>query len=525
MAEVHEGLAFPIAALLEQAEHEPERVVCVAGEQEWSAARLAQESADVAAGLVSCGVESGSRVALHLENTIHAVIACLACLRVGAVVLPLNPRLTTTELSDLVERAGPVLYVGDPALYPRFADVPQALVPSERRFLVPTGEAAESDAGVRRWEELYGAARVADARMGPDAPAFLLSTSGSTGPSKLVIWSHHTLAGLSLSAGGRGIATGDVLPLITPLMHAGGLYFLLNAITQRATVVLVVRFEAGAVLDAMQARGCTSVFGLPFMCAQLARQQRARPRDLATLRRAVVAGDVCPPDVEADFQEVLGIALLSCWSSTEDAGSTNPLERPGPFMRLLPQARATVVDADGAEVPDGQSGEMLISSPTLSPGYWISPTRVQAHQGGVLHTGDLVVRLGPDVLRYVGRSKDLIVRAGSNISPAEVEHALRAHPAVLEAAVAGVADPDLGQRVGAALVLDVEQGLSVGEVLREVGRDVAAYKLPERTVVVNAVPRNALTKVDRAAVARLLDEHGSQDDHSAAQQDAEDTKS
>jgi long-chain acyl-CoA synthetase len=185
-------------------------------------------------------------------------------LRIGSVAVPLNTRLTAPERRDLIDRTGPVLFFGE--------DDPGPLPAAER--------------------ESPGAA--IDVDVDAESPAILLATSGSTGKSKIVVWSHRTLAALHLSGDGRGIGPSDVIPVMTPLMHASGIYHLLTALTQRAVVVLIRSFDPGAVLDAVQRHGITTMFGLPFMCSALAAEQRDRPRDTSTLRYGLVAGDSLP---------------------------------------------------------------------------------------------------------------------------------------------------------------------------------------------------------------------------------------
>ena len=172
-------------------------------------------------------------------------------------------------------------------------------------------------------------------------------------------------------------------------------------------------------------------------------------------------------------------------------------------MQVLPQASARIVSVQAGDVVRGEVGELLVSSPTTSPGYWDEPgtSALDAHG---FRSGDLVTELRPGVLRYAGRSKDLIVRGGSNIAPQEVEEVLRAYPGVVDVGVAGYPDAELGQRVGAVLV-GVDSSTDLTTDLRRwaTGR-LASYKVPELVVAVPEVPRNRLTKVDRNAVTALL---------------------
>lgn len=171
------------------------------------------------------------------------------------------------------------------------------------------------------------------------------------------------------------------------------------------------------------------MIGLPFMYAELTREQESSPRDVSTLRTACSFGDVCPAGVEADFGRVFGVALRSAWAATEDCGMTILDPRPGPYIKAIPQARAEVVRPDGRKADRGEVGEMATRSPTTIPGYWEGSGGYMPLPGGVFRTGDLARELSPGLLQYVGRAKDLIIRGGSNISPQEVESAPEQKPA------------------------------------------------------------------------------------------------
>jgi long-chain acyl-CoA synthetase len=485
----------PVAELLRPAREEPDRIAMVADGHPWTCAQLAEQSGRLAAGLAAYGVAAGARIALQLYNTPDAVLALLACLRIGAIAVPLNTRLTAPELCDLIERTGPVLYFGEHDLRPRLASVPESLLPEKARFVAA---AAGITASRTSWPDLFGKPAAHAGELDSDSPAILLPTSGSTGKSKIVIWSHRTLAALHLSGDGRGIGSGDVIPVMTPLMHGSGAYHLFTALAQHATVVLIHSFEPGTVLDAMQRHRITTLFGLPFMCAALAREQLLRPRDASTLRSGFVAGDACPAEIVSEFSWALGAPLRSFWAATEDVGATTAGCEPGPYTRVIPEATVRIVAADGRTAARGTVGEMLVSSPTTTPGYWNGPSDLTPMPDGVFHSGDLVREREPGVLEYVGRAKDIIVRGGSNISPSEIEQALRSHPAVLDAGVAGLPDPALGQRVGALVVLTPGISRSSLQDIRSwLGERLAAWKLPEHIRAVDDIPRNALTKIDR----------------------------
>lgn len=494
----------PLSALSERARMRPDEIVLVCGYRQWTAGSLLDKTDRLASALASRGVRPGDRVAIHMFNIAEAAIAYLACLRLGAIAAPLNTRFKTEELASWVARMTPAIYLGQVDLYGNFAGVPQDLLPDARRFLV--GSPAGS---VGRWSELIenrdsGGNFVSPA---PDATAVLLATSGTTsGRSKLVVWTHRTVAALTGAGAARGFFDGGIRPLATPLMHASGVSALmLTCLTLGCTLVLVPWFDPDLVLDAIERHRGTSFGGLPYMFAALTRCQAERPRDTASLKLCTVAGDACPTWIAQSFREQFGLPLLGMWGSTEDSGATIPSGNAGALTRLVPGAQARVVDAVGTDVAEGQMGELWLKSQSTTPGYWEGPGKITPLPDGYFRTGDLVRMTGTDEFEYVARTKDIIVRGGSNISPLEIEEVLQSCPQVVEAAVAGVADPALGQRVGALLVIEgpvTDQVVSA--VLSTVRQRLADYKVPEVVALANQLPRGASTKIDRKAVAAIL---------------------
>jgi acyl-CoA synthetase (AMP-forming)/AMP-acid ligase II len=502
---MHVSLVSPIVALWRRAQDEPDRIAMVAEDGPWTTARLVRKSERLAAGLLARGVAAGDRMALHLHNTSDTVVALLACVRIGAVAVPLNTQLTTPELSDLIARTCPLLYLGEHDLYSRVAPMTETLLPKKSRFLAAPPGTTTSGLGWPQLANIDDCSTLDKVEPELDSPAFLLSTSGSTGISKIVVWSHRNLAALHLSGNGRGISHDDVLPIMTPLMHASGVYHLFTALAQGAVAVLINPFEPGAVLDAVQKHRITTTFGMPYMCSALAHEQQRRPRDVSSLRAGFVSGDTCPAEIVSEFSHVFDAPLRAFWAATEDVGSTVAAVDTGPCVRIVPEATVHIIDSDGHAVFPGAMGEMLVSSPTTTPGYWHGPGDYTPMPGGFFHTGDLVCEREPGLLEYLGRAKDVIVRGGAKISPTEVEEALRSHPAVADAGVAGLPDATLGQRVGALVVYAAGRDRPSNHDLASwLSARLAAWKVPEHLHAADAIPRNALTKIDRAVVRHEL---------------------
>jgi long-chain acyl-CoA synthetase len=206
------------------------------------------------------------------------------------------------------------------------------------------------------------------------------------------------------------------------------------------------------------------------------------------------------------FEAAFGAPLRNVWAATEVIGSHRHGLQPGPVSRIAPGAEIRLVDDEGREVPRGKIGEFLVRGPYVTVGYWVGPDRIDpATSDGWYHSGDLMRQGEGDELWFVGRKKDIIIRGGSNISPVEVERVLLSHPLVNDAAVFGVPDPVLGQRVAA--VVQLSSGVddaALGDILSDTKQQLADYKVPELLLAVNAVPRNPLGKVDRRAAATAM---------------------
>ena len=495
------------ATLFHYLETRRKKVAFSKGKDLWTYERLAIEVERLTRGLVERGLRKGDRVALHMANLPEFVIAYHACFRIGAIAAPLNIRFKTAELRPLLQRLRPALYIGQAALYDQVAPIESSVLRSNDRFVV---DGHVNDPRVQPWTSLLAENDGKPVRVTPDvdAPAVLLTTSGTTGQPKFVI---HTLATLSRMA--EAVAHWDldgdqITALFCPMVHVSGLLTLLACFHFGVPFVLLERFEPGAVLDSIERHRCTWVLGLPFMFAALLQQQRARARKVDSLRTCLVSGDVCPPQLQAQFPALFGIPLRSVWASTEACGSLTYGVQPGPVSRIVPGARVRLVDDQHGPVARGEVGELAVRGPHVTIGYWAGPGQItDAPQGGWFYTGDLMRQDEKGNLWFVSRKKHLIIRGGSNIAPVEIERVLMSHPAVRDAAVVGVPDPELGERVaGFVQLADDAHGVEVKEIQAVATERLADYKVPETLQIVDEIPRNALGKIDRRLLLTMNSE-------------------
>src|ERR1700677_282340 len=243
------------------------------------------------------------------------------------------------------------------------------------------------------------------------------------------------------------------------------------------------------------------------MFAGLVHHQRACRRNVDSLRTCLVGGDVCPPQLQDQFSAVFGIPLRSLWAATEACGSLTYGLQPGPVSRVVPGAQVRLVDDHHVLVPRGEVGELVVRGPHVTIGYWAGPGQIKdPPKEGWFHTGDLMRQDEKGDLWFVSRKKQLIIRGGSNISPVEVERVLMDHPAVSDAAVVGVPDPVLGQRVaGFVQLADSAQSVDRNEILAFAAERLADYRVPETLEIVGEIPRNTIGKINRLLLTMIAE--------------------
>lgn len=434
------------------------------------AATLDRRTAALAANLTERGVAPGDRVLWCARATIGSVEALLAVLRCGAVLVPLSPSATGSELDHVVADAAPVLALCDRDRPDAFAGGPPVLRLDElARAAAHTAPPANPP--VRQ----------------PGDDALIVYTSGTTAKPKGAVHTHASLlAGVSALATAWQWGPDDRLILCLPLFHVHGLCAgLFGTLTAGASATVFDRFDEAAVLGAAPAN--TMFFGVPTMYHRLAASGRAS--GLGSLRLCVSGSAPLAPDL---WQQLAGdgVAVLERYGMTETLLTlSNPVvgeRRPGSVGLPLPAVEAALDDADEQGI-----GELLVRGPSLCRGYWGRDAFVP---GDWFATGDLVSVAADGYVTVRGRRTELIITGGHNVYPAEVEAVLSRHPGVVEVAVVGVPSAEWGETVVAFVVGDPDLAS-----LRELAAaELAPFKCPRQVHLIDALPRNALGKVVRA---------------------------
>ncbi|MDH3262044.1 MAG: AMP-binding protein [Acidimicrobiia bacterium] len=457
-----------------RAAQDPSRLCLVADSHRVSFAELDEQVARAAGALVKFGVKDGSRVAVWGAHDLATVRAMWAVPRAGAVLLPINTRLTKREASHQVIDAAVSLVLGH-------GDQPALGVPS-----LDLGEVAD---GVPY-------------RAGPphaDSPHSIVYTSGSSGNPKGVIL---TWANLEAAAGASAevLEHGrkDVWLAVMPLYHVGGMSILIRSARQGGAVVLDP-FEPNRVATHLREGGITLVSLVPTM---LARVMDVDPGPFPDLR-AVLLGAGPAPDSLLARAAAGRVPVLSTYGLTEAASqvATVPLAAAlarHKVVKPVPGMEVRIVDERSEEVPPSTSGSIQIRGAAVSPGYLHDRERLP---GTWFTTGDLGRMDADHNLEVLGRADDTIITGGEKVHPVEVEAAIQDHPEVVEVAVHGVEDPDWGQVVAATVVAPGVDGQSLDQFLRS---RLAGFKVPTRWNFVSSIARTSLGKIDRSRL-RLPD--------------------
>jgi long-chain acyl-CoA synthetase len=492
------GMTHPMSAnlakiLTDSAERDPGATALRLDDAALSYAMLDEASARVAGLLAGSGVGPGDRVGLMLPNVPYFAAAYYGILRLGAVVVPMNVLLKAREVG---------FYLADPAArlvfaWHDFAGAAQAgaTEAGAELVLVAPGE----------FEQLLAAAepRAEVAERAADDTAVILYTSGTTGKPKGAELTHDNLRRNADAARGLfDLGVGDVALGALPLFHSFGQTCGLNAtISGGGCLTLIPRFDPGKALEIIQ-RDRVGIFeGVPTMYSAMLHHPDAGAYDTSSLRVCVSGGSAMPVEVLRAFEERFGCKVLEGYglSETSPVASFNHPDRerkPGSIGTPIEGVEMKAVDEDGAEVPGGEVGEIVIRGHNVMKGYWERPeATAEAIRDGWLSTGDMA-RVDEDGYFFiVDRKKDLIIRGGYNVYPREVEEVLYEHPAVREAAVVGMPDDDLGEEVGAAVALKEGREAGADELQAFVREHVAAYKYPRRIWFVDELPKGPTGKI------------------------------
>jgi fatty-acyl-CoA synthase len=488
------AIRFPTAIALENAD---------TGETTtWS--ELEQRVARLAGELTQTwNIANGDRVAYFAGDTPLTFEVLLACLRIGAIFVPLNRRLSAAELETLTRDAGPRLLLHDDAWLVSATRLAGAthVATADVATLAAAAAGRELASG---WEPL--------ASMDPADPVMLLYTSGTTGLPKGAIVTESMLLAQTVNVlDSMGVSGPPAKYLsVLPLYHAAGILAIaMPTLIRGGAVAVAGKFvpDQAARLLADASYGVTNFNGPPVIYRAIA--DVAGPEsDFSHVRHGMVGGGDLAENLY-EYYRARGLELQTGWGATEMGPSATmmPKGRAGaPATRgvgqMVPTTRLRVVDPDGADVKPGEVGEAWVSGPSISPGYWRQPSDY-SHVDGWFRSGDAVTVAPDGHVAFHGRFKDMYKSGGENVFAAEVERVLLTCPGVLEAAVIGVPHPKWGEAGRAIIVASPDAELDQKRVIAHCRTQLAGYKVPADIVFRAELPRNVTGKVRKTDLLRL----------------------
>jgi long-chain acyl-CoA synthetase len=495
---------FNLAVILtETAALTPDKPAALYDGGQLSYRELDELSDRVAVGLEKAGIEPGDPVAMQLPNIPQFLIAYFGILKAGAIVVPLNPLLKAPEMAfHLGDSRAKILITWEGVL----AEAAKGAEAAGVTDIYAVGHAEDAPGAVpfERLLAVPAQGHVMASRTLTDT-AVIVYTSGTTGRPKGAELTHMQLY-MNADIPGRlfDVQQDDIVITVLPLFHVFGLSSIMNVCVRfGCTMSLIPRFDPATVLAAIQRDRATIFEGVPAMFIALLAYPELDSYDVSSMRIAISGGASIPGPVIDAFEKHFGVLILEGYGLTETASTTTfniseAERRIYSVGKPIWGTETQIWDSEGNALPSGKDhiGEVVTRGLHVMKGYLNNPeANDQVFSGGWFHTGDLGYFDEDGFLFIVGRLKELIIRGGYNVYPAEIEDVLHAHPAVLEAAVVGIPHDRLGEEVMAVVAVRPGASLTEEDLIEYCKERIAAYKYPRVVEFRDALPRNTLGKI------------------------------
>jgi fatty-acyl-CoA synthase len=487
----------------------------------WTWDELGRRVDDLAAGLMTLGLERGDRIGIWAPNTAEWTLTQFATAKAGLVLVNVNPAYRRAELEYAMNKVECKTLVMAPQLKTsNYLEIVADLMKDRKlphlKHVVRLGK--DKTPGMLNFDDVAvaggNAEKVKLAELGPklqfDDAINIQFTSGTTGFPKGATLSHHNILNNGyFVAEGLKFTENDRLCIPVPLYHCFGMVMgNLGCLTHGATMVYPAEsFEPLATLTAIAEERCTAVYGVPTMfIAQLDHPEFSK-FDLKSLRTGIMAGSPCPIEVMKRVQSQMNMSEVTiAYGMTETSpvstqcATDDPVERRVSTVgQVLPHIEIKIVDTEGKAVPRGEAGEFCTRGYSVMKGYWndAEKTSEAIDSGGWMHTGDLATMDAEGYVNIVGRLKDMVIRGGENVYPREIEEFLYRHPKVQDVQVIGVPDPKYGEEICAWIKLREGQSATPDEIKEFCKGQIAHYKIPRYIEFVGEFPMTITGKIQK----------------------------
>ena len=482
-------------------------------ERKYTYRELMYWSDKIAAGLADMGVEKGDGVGLYMTNSPEFIFSVYAISQNGAIAVPINPMLKASDIEHIVNDSGIInTLICSSVLYPNIEKVREEV---EIENVIVYGEKKPGTTSLQELMEKYPA-KPPEVEIKPKEDlCVLLYTGGTTGLPKGVILTHYNITSNVYQMIGmepNSPAEEGRVSCITvlPMCHSFGFTQAQLYMAQKALMILYAGFDPEQIMRAVELYRTENFVGIPLMFQVLINHPNFGKYDLSSLYRVISGAAPLPEELVKKWKEVVGSDVGQGYGLSEASPSTHMkptwLPQRGVSIGIpLMDTDAKIVDVDtGEELPPGEVGELLVRGPQVMKGYWKKPekTREVITEDGWLRTGDLAYMDEDGYFYIAGRQKDIIKYKGYKVLPDEVEDKLYSHPAILECAVVGVPDPEIGETIKAFVVLREEYKGKITEqdIIDWAKKEMAGYKWPRKVEFLDKLPRTAIGKVLRRAL-------------------------
>lgn len=451
-------------------------------------------------------LSKGDRVAVYSKNKVEYVLLLFACIKSGAILVPLNFRLTSHELDILICDAEPKLFIYEREYKAEVEKLEMlSRIPLKKTIEEITPFLLQAATNNFQLSTLHN----------QEDPVMILYTAGTTGLSKGAIINHRMLQWNSINTALRlDLTSQDHTQSFAPFFHTGGWNVLFTPFVHHgASHTLLQKFDPELILDLMEKEKTTILFGVPTMLQMMSDSQKFKTADLSSVRYAIVGGAPMPIPLINTWHEK-GIFIRQGYGLTEVGPNVFSLHQDDAIRKKgsigFPNFYfdVKVVDDSKRELGTNEVGELWLKSPVVTPGYWRKPEETaKSITDGWFHTGDMVRKDDEGYFYVVDRKKNMFISGGENVYPAEVERFLLTNPAIKEAAIIGVQDEKWGEVGSAFITLNENEKFAEADAAKYCAGNLAKYKIPKYFSVVTEIPKNEAGKTDRK---KLLAIHNQQ---------------
>jgi fatty-acyl-CoA synthase len=453
--------------------------------------------------LGNLGVMKGDRVALLMSNCSEFLEIFFACAKTGAIMVPLNFRLAVPELVYIIRDSGPCVLIYSTEFAAKIKEI-KAADTRVRKYFRHTGEELPDDEIFADYADGHSTAEPPVIQE-PDLkdPLFIMYTSGTTGDPKGAVLTHQNiLFGAIHSLLGYGVDRSYKSLVVAPLFHIGALAASVTPIVYAGGSIVVSSFyNAAEMLKIICQEKINYMFAVPVMFQLMTDVEEWKDADLSHVHFFISGGAPIPLPVIKKYQEQKGIGFVQGYALTETGRLTSldledSIRKAGSVGKEVFHINLRIVDEQDNDLPASVPGEIIVRGPNVFSGYWgQEAATASAMRDGWFHTGDIGSRDEEGFVYIVGRKVEMIISAGENIYPVEVERAMQSLPQIKEAAAVGMADPKRGEVVAAFVILRENMQITENELLTSLQGKIAHYKIPKKIIFVDEFPRNSSGKV------------------------------